>query len=97
MSDMKNKGEIAAKQRNEGLIAVRHAAIEKTFEVKKRRAEARLEKATDSRIVRMHEGELRNLASKLENAKQELEQKRQVTVSYEPVACGLMELDGNIE
>jgi len=95
MSGVKNQRELAAEQRNEGLISVRRATIEKTFEVKKRRAEARLEKATDSRIVRMHQGEIRNLESKLRNAIAELEEKRQVSVAYEPVAYGLMELRSN--
>ena len=95
MSDIRNQREITTNQKNEGLIAIRRAAIEKTFSVKKRRAEARLEKATNDRIIRMHQGELRNLESKLQNAIKELAQKKQVTVSYEPVAYGLMELEGN--
>ena len=95
MSDIRNQREIAIHQRNEGLIAIRRVAIEKTFDVKKRRAEARLQKATNDRIIRMHQGELRNLESKLQNSIKELERKKQVTVSYEPVAYGLMELEGN--
>jgi hypothetical protein len=66
--------------------------LEKTFDVKKRRAQSRLEKATDSRIIRMHQAEIRNLEDKLRNAVAELEAKRYVSVSYEPIACGLMEL-----
>jgi hypothetical protein len=40
----------------------------------------------------MHEGELKNLESKHDNAVGELENKRKISVSYEPIACGLIEL-----
>lgn len=95
MSNVKNEREVSARQRNDSLIATRRAAIEKTFEAKKRRAESRLEKATDSRIIRMHQGEIRNLESKLQNAIAELEAKKQVSVVYEPIAYGLMEIQSN--
>lgn len=71
---------------------VRRAALDRTFEVKKRRVESRLKKATDTRIIRMHQGEIRNLDSRWRNAIDELKSKRLVAVSYEPVACGTVEL-----
>jgi len=92
MSELRREKEAATHQRNDTLITIRRAALEKTFDVKKRRAQSRLEKATDSRIIRMHQGEIRNLEDKLRIAIAELEDKRYVSISYEPVACGLMEL-----
>lgn len=92
MSELGKLKEAATKQRNESLIGIRREALEKTFEVKKRRAQFRLGKATDSRIIRMHEGEIKNLESKLRSSIDELENKRQVEVRYEPIACGLLEL-----
>ncbi len=92
MSESKRNKELAARQRNDALIASRRAALEKTFEVKERRALSRLEKATDTRIIRMHQGEIRNLKNKLQNAVAELEAKRKVSVVYEPIAYGLMEM-----
>jgi hypothetical protein len=92
MAEMKRKKEVAEMQKNDSLIAIRRSALEKTYEVKTRRVKARLEKATDERIIRMHEGELKNLESKHINAISELENKRKISVSYEPVACGLIEL-----
>ena len=92
MAEMKKQKEIAEKQRNASLIAIRRSALEKTYEVKERRVQHRLENATDERIIRMHQAELRNLENKLGNAIRELENKKQVSVSYEPIACGLIEL-----
>jgi len=91
MSELKRQKETATQQRNDTLITIRRAALEKTFDVKKRRAQFRLDKATDSRIIRMHEGEIRNLEDKLKITIAELEDKRDVSISYEPVACGLLE------
>lgn len=92
MSELRRQREAAAQKRNDSLIAIRRAALEKTFEVKKQRAQSRLEKATDSRIIRMYQAEIRNLEDKLRNAVAEVEAKKRVSVSYEPIACGLMEL-----
>jgi len=92
MSELRRQKEAATQQRNDTLITIRRAALQKTFDVKKRRAQSRLEKATDSRIIRMHQGEIRNLEDKLRIAVAELEDKRHISISYEPVACGLMEL-----
>jgi hypothetical protein len=92
MAVVRRDRELSARQQNDSLIALRRDALEKTFAVKRRRAQVRLENATDSRIIRMHQGELRNLKNKLDAAIMELETKREVTVVYEPIACGLMEL-----
>lgn len=94
MPEVKHQRERTARQRNDALIAIWCAAAEKTFEVKKRSATARPEKATDKRIVRMYQGLLGELESKLQNTRTELEAKKHVSVVYEPVAYGLMELQG---
>jgi len=39
----------------------------------------------------MHEGEIRNLQSKLEAAIEDIESKKHVSVTYEPVAIGIVE------
>lgn len=93
MAESKRQKELIANQRNDSLIASRRAAVEKTFDVKKRRATSRLEKAMDARIIRMHQGEIRNLENKLKNVVAELEVKKKVSVVYEPVAYGMMELN----
>ena len=40
----------------------------------------------------MHRAEIRNLEDKLQIAVAELEEKRRISVSYEPIATGLIEL-----
>lgn len=92
MSTVKRQKELSARQRNDALLANRRSAFERTYEVKRARVAARLEKARDERIIRMHQGEIRNLQSKLQSTLEELETKRRVSVSYEPVAQGLVEL-----
>jgi hypothetical protein len=92
MAEMKRKRETSERQKNDSLIAIRRSALEKTYEVKTRRVNERLEKAIDERIIRMHEGELKNLESKHDNAVGELENKRKISVSYEAIACGLLDL-----
>jgi len=91
MSELRRQKAGATQQRNDTLITIRRAALEKTFDVKIRRAQSRLEKATDSRIIRMYQGEIANLVVKRTMAITELENKRSVSISYEPVACGLLE------
>jgi hypothetical protein len=92
MAEMKTQKEIAERQRNDNLIAIRRSALEKTYEVKKMRVQHRLENAINERIVRMYQAELRNLENKLSIAVGELENKKQISVSYEPIACGLIDL-----
>lgn len=94
MSEVKHERELTVCQRNDALIAIWRAAVEKIFEDKRRRATERLDEATDSRVVRMYQALLRGRESKLQDTIAELEAKKQVSVVYEPVAYGLMELQG---
>ena len=43
----------------------------------------------------MHQGEIRNLQTRLFRAVEELEERRRVSVSYEPVAYGVIKLVGH--
>ena len=92
MAELRQQKESSAKKRNDGLIATRRSALEKTYQAKKNRALSRLSSATDERIIRMHEGEVRNLQSKLEAAIEDVESKKNVSVTYEPVSFGLVEI-----
>lgn len=94
MANLRQQREDATVKRNDALISTRRGALEKTFEAKKNRALLRLNRATDDRIIRMHEGEIRNLQSKLEAAIEDIESKKHVSVTYEPVAIGIVEFTG---
>ena len=74
------------------LVAVRKAALERTFQAKIRRAQERLHRAQNPQIIRMHRGEIQNLGIRMARAVGELEAHKQVSVSYEPVAYGLVQL-----
>ena len=92
MGKVRGEREHLARQRNDALIAMRRSALERTFQAKIRRAQERLSKAQDPRIIRMHQGEIRNLQDRLDKSLDELETRQQVTVTYEPVAYGLVRL-----
>lgn len=92
MGQIRTEREESSKQRNEALVAVRKSSLDRTFQAKTRRAQGRLATARDQRIIRMHQGEIRNLQTRLERAVGELEERRQVSVSYEPVAYGAIRL-----
>ena len=94
MANLRQQREDTTLKRNDALISTRRGALEKTFEAKKNRALLRLNRATDDRIIRMHEGEIRNLQSKLAAAIEDIESKKHVSVTYEPVAIGIVELTG---
>jgi hypothetical protein len=94
MSQVKSQRELTARQRNDALIAIWSAATEQAFEVQKQRATAKLKAATDNRVVRMYQEVLTGLDSGLQNARAELEERKRVSIVYEPVAYGLMELQG---
>ena len=90
MGKVRQERENLSLQRNNAQITARKASLERTFHAKVRRAEARLERAEEPRIIRMHQGEIRNLQTRLNAALEELEARRQVSVTYEPVAYGLV-------
>ena len=73
-------------------VRLAEGSLEKTYHAKVRHAEQRLDKAHDERIIRMHQGEIRNLNLRLERALEELESFKQVSVTYEAVAYGLVQL-----
>jgi len=92
MANVKTNKETTEKQKNDSLIGIRRSALEKTYNVKIKHVKNRLINATDERIIRMYEGQLKNLENKQDMAIKELENKQKIAVSYEPVACGLVEL-----
>jgi len=74
---------------NDSLVNARLAATEQTYQAKLRKVRGYLEVATEQRIRRMREGELRNIEAKYEAKVRELETQRQVSVSYSLVLAGL--------
>jgi ATP-dependent helicase HepA len=77
-----------ARERNDATIAVRQASIERTFRARIAKREAQLAAAVDDGIRRMRSGEVRNLKEELARRLADLESRREVAVSFSPIAIG---------
>ncbi len=83
-----------AEERNAALMEVRLATVRRSFQAKIAKRHEWLQGITDERVRRMRDAEIRNLERQLEERLEELEAKRQVIVTYELVAEGVLELAG---
>ena len=92
MSDVEYQKELTARHRNDVLIEIWRAAMEQAYDVQKQRVTAKLKAATDNRVVRMYQEVLTGLESRLQNTRAALEARKRVSIAYEQVAYGLMEL-----
>jgi hypothetical protein len=77
-----------ARERNEGVIAVRQSTLDRTFRSRIVKREAQLAAALDERIRRLRAGEIRNLREELQRRLEALEATRSVGVSFAPIAIG---------
>lgn len=86
------EGEI--RRSNDALINARIAAITQSYEARRLHVEATLEKVSEARIRRMHEGRLRNLKGDYEAKRERLEEQRHVSVSFSLVLRGCARITG---
>lgn len=94
MASIKEQKEAQLRQRNESNLEMMRVSTERTFNAKIRRAEERRQKTADLRILRMYDGEIRNWKARLSNALTEIETKRRISVTYEPVGFGFLSFVG---
>jgi hypothetical protein len=80
--------EVGARERNEAVLAVRRATLERTFRAKISKRRTQILSATDDRIRRLWEGEARNLEAALRERLAELDARRAVGVSFAPIGGG---------
>lgn len=80
--------EMGARERNEAVLAVRRATLERTFRAKITKRRTQILSATDDRIRRLWEGEARNLEVALRERLAELDARRAVGVSFAPIGGG---------
>jgi superfamily II DNA or RNA helicase len=80
--------EAEARDRNDAVLAVRQATIERTIRRKIAKRHAQVAEASDERIRRMWLGEVRNLERELGDRLAELEARRTVGVSFAAVGAG---------
>jgi ATP-dependent helicase HepA len=67
---------------NEALVNARLAAITQSYEAKQRRVEQLRREAKDDRIIRMRQGQLRNMEAEYRLKKGEITKQRSVSVSF---------------
>lgn len=79
--------------RNTAMVQTRSAAIEASFAAKMKRTEAMLAQATDPRIQRLREGQLRNLEARRQQKLLELQKGDQVVVSYSLLGVARVEIE----
>lgn len=75
-------------QRNDGVLAVRTATLQRTFRSKIAKRRSQIASTSDERIHRMWTSEIRNLETELIRRLEELEQRRAVGVSFAPIGTG---------
>jgi superfamily II DNA or RNA helicase len=80
--------EATARDRNDALVAVRKATIQRTLRSKIAKRQEYLLRATDDRIIRMRRREIENLRAELARRLEELEQQRDVSVTSAHIGFG---------
>jgi hypothetical protein len=80
--------EAEAVERNEATIAVRTAALKRTYGARITKRRAQIGRATDERIIRMWQSEVRRAEEELVRKVSELEATRSVSVTFQPVGYG---------
>ena len=78
---------------NDALVRARLDAQKRTYEAKVRRVEGYLARATEPRIRRMREAQLRNLKARYEAKRAELERRREVRTTFSLRLAGVMLLE----
>jgi len=86
--------EAEAREKNEAVLAVREATLQRTFRARIAKRERQLAGATDERIQRLRAGEIRNTREELARRLAELETRRLVGVSFAPLAIGRLRVVG---
>ncbi|MBI2776622.1 MAG: DEAD/DEAH box helicase [Chloroflexi bacterium] len=77
-----------AREKNDTVIAVREATLQRTYRTRISRRERQLGLASDERIQRLRMGEIRNLREELDRRLRALDDTRSVGVSFAPLAVG---------
>jgi hypothetical protein len=80
--------EAEARDRNDAVLAVRQATIERTIKGKIAKRRSQIQNTTNERIQRMWNAEIRNLELELDRRLEQLESRRAVGVSYGLIGAG---------
>lgn len=77
---------------NDAIVNARRAAVEQTYQAKKTNIENRLQKVNDTSIVRMYQGQLRNLTARKLAKVADIEKGKQLDVNFELKLRGYVEV-----
>jgi superfamily II DNA or RNA helicase len=83
-----DQAEAEARDRNDAVLAVRQATIERTIQGKIAKRRSQIQNTTNERIQRMWTSEIRNLELELDRRLDQLESRRAVGVSYAIIGAG---------
>lgn len=90
VADEADRVEQESLQRNEGILAVRRATVERTFRSKISKRRNQIARNSNENIQRMWTSEIRNLEAELERRLEDLELRRAVGVSFAPIGMGVI-------
>lgn len=88
IAEQRDRISIQANKRHSALINIRAASITESYDAKIRRAQQTLQAVSEARIVRMYEGQIRNLEAQRDRKLKELREKDHVSVSHSLIAAG---------
>ena len=88
-ANQRNQRETELQRSNDALANARLNALEQTFQIKSSKVEEYLHNATDLRIKRMRESQLRNIESKYRDSVKKIDDQRKVSVSYSLELAGV--------
>jgi superfamily II DNA or RNA helicase len=88
--------EAEARDRNDAILAVRKATLERTLRGKIAKRNAQIAGAVEERVRRMWQGEVRNLEQELARRLDELEARRAVGVTYASIGVGKLVLSPSV-
>lgn len=92
MTLRRNELEDEITRANESLVNARLSAIEQSYQAKSRQVEQTLQKVSNQRIRRLHQGRLRNLEAQYRIKRQEIERHRNVSVSFSLMLRGYLKV-----
>jgi len=82
IASIRDETEQEQRQRNSALVEMRLASLDQTYQSKGRLFKRYLESATDPRIRRMREGQIRNLEGRHHAEREKVERRRRVEVTF---------------
>jgi hypothetical protein len=92
IAEQRDRIRLEAEQYSTALIKGRSAALKQSFDAKIKRLRETRSKVQDSRLLRLYDGQIRNLEAQCDEKLTKLEEGTSVSVSYDLVAIGRLQI-----